>query len=170
MWSCIKTRKTHQSATNQIKCASLVHLSELFHLYVPSRSLRSSSDTKTFRIPHFKRKQHGGRAFAKVASQIWNNLPFLVRHSQSLESFRASQKTFLFRQYFDDQFSCVSVCVCACVCVCVVVCAWVFFLILLCNLLIVKRFEFHKVLQKYSFNQKQWFNYYWAPQFAYLFY
>ena len=104
-WLPVEQRIKYKSAC---LCYSVVngfapkYLSELFHIYVPSRSLRSSSDTKTFRIPHYKRKQHGGRAFATVASQTWNNLPFSVRHSQCLESFKTSLKTFLFQQYYDD--------------------------------------------------------------------
>ena len=37
----------------------------------------TSSDDRTFHIPFFKRKQHGGRAFCFPAVQVWNSLPFV---------------------------------------------------------------------------------------------
>ena len=49
----------------------------LSKIYLPSRYPRSSSDDRTFRIPTFKRKQHGGRAFCFSAVQTWNSLPLL---------------------------------------------------------------------------------------------
>ena len=45
------------------------YLVEPSQIYVPSRSLHSSSDDRTFGIPTFKRKQHGGRAFRFSAAQ-----------------------------------------------------------------------------------------------------
>ena len=42
---------------------------ELVPIYVPFITLRSSSDDRTFRIPTFKRKQHGGRALCFSAAQ-----------------------------------------------------------------------------------------------------
>ena len=75
------------------------YLAELVQIYVPSRSLRSSSDNRIFRIPFFKRKQHGGRAFCFSAAQIWNSLPFALRHSPSLPAFKTSLKTYLFKLF-----------------------------------------------------------------------
>ena len=73
------------------------YLSDLMNIYVPSRSLRSSADTKTFRIPKYKRQTHGGRAFTVSAALTWNSLPYSVRHSPTLSSFKSSLKTFLFK-------------------------------------------------------------------------
>ena len=39
------------------------YLSELLHVYTPSRTLRSSSDTRMLKIQQYKRKSHGFRAF-----------------------------------------------------------------------------------------------------------
>ena len=77
------------------------YLVELVYIYVPSRSLRSSSDDRTFRIPTFKRKQHGGRAFCFSSAQTWNSLPFVIRHSPSLAAFKTNLITRVFKQYFD---------------------------------------------------------------------
>jgi len=76
------------------------YLSDIFEIYTPSRSLRSATDDRIFRVPNYKRKKHGGRAFSSSAVQIWNSLPHHVRHSPSLPSFKTNLKTFLFQQHF----------------------------------------------------------------------
>ena len=78
------------------------YLSDLLHVYVPSRTLRSSADTRIFRLPNHRpnRKQHGERAFSYAAVHHWNNLPYTVRHCQSLSTFKTSLKTHLFSKHF----------------------------------------------------------------------
>ena len=76
------------------------YLSELLHLYSPSRSLRSSSDTRMLKIQRFNRKTHGFRTFSQFGPYIWNNLPQDIRHSATLSSFKSQLKTFLFSEYF----------------------------------------------------------------------
>ena len=61
-----------------------IYLSELLHLYTPSRHLRSSTDTRVFRIPSFRTKSFGQRFFSYKAPVIWNQLPVSVRHSTSV--------------------------------------------------------------------------------------
>ena len=78
------------------------YLADLVKIYVPSRSLRSSSDNRTFRIPTFNRKQHGGRAFCFYAVQTWNSLPFAFHHSPSHYALKTGLKTHLFIRYFDQ--------------------------------------------------------------------
>ena len=41
-----------------------IYLSKLLHLYIPSRQLRSSTDTRVFRIPSFRTKSCGQRSFS----------------------------------------------------------------------------------------------------------
>ena len=72
------------------------YLSELVHLYSPSRSLRSSSDTRMLKIQRSIRKTHGSRTFSHFGPHIWNNLPQDFRHSAILSSCRSQLKTFLF--------------------------------------------------------------------------
>ena len=43
--------------------AARLYLSELLHLYSPSRSLRSASDTRIFRVPRMGRKRWGRDPF-----------------------------------------------------------------------------------------------------------
>ena len=64
--------------------AARLNLSELLHLYTPSRQLRSSTDTRVFRIPSFRTKSCG------------------QRHSTSVSSFKSSLKTFLFLKTFSS--------------------------------------------------------------------
>ncbi len=42
-----------------------VYLSDLFQLYIPSRSLRSSS-AELLRVPNFKLRSFGGRVFSTI--------------------------------------------------------------------------------------------------------
>ena len=112
--------------------SSPAYLSELQHVYTPSRTLRSSSDNRMLEIQQYKRNTHGFRTFSCFGPHVWNSLPQDLRHCSTLLSFKAKLKTFLFSQYFhpniSTQFLLQSVCVCAraCVCVCVCVCVFVF--------------------------------------------
>ena len=69
------------------------YLSE--HVYTPSRTLRSSSDTRTLEIQQYKRKTHGFLTFSCFGPHIWNSLPQDLRHCSNLPSFKARLKTFL---------------------------------------------------------------------------
>ncbi|KAK7101509.1 hypothetical protein V1264_019884 [Littorina saxatilis] len=72
------------------------YLSDLLDVYSPSRSLRSSADTRLFRIPSARTKTYGQRTFSYQAPSIWNQLPHSLRHSTSMQSFKTSLKTHLF--------------------------------------------------------------------------
>ena len=74
--------------------------SELLHVYTPSRTLRSSSDTHMLEIQQYKRKTHGFGTFSCFGPHIWNSLPQDLRHCSTLSSFKAKLKTILFSQYF----------------------------------------------------------------------
>lgn len=90
--------KTASVCYNIISGSAPSYLSELVSLYTPSRSLRSSADTRLLRQGRFKRKSHGFRSFSIYAPQLWNSLPFQIRHSSSITSFKSSLKTYLFQQ------------------------------------------------------------------------
>ena len=47
------------------------YISELLHDYTPSRTLRSSSDTRMLEIQQYKRKTHGFRTFSYFGLNIW---------------------------------------------------------------------------------------------------
>ena len=50
------------------------YLSELLQVYTPSRTLRSSSDTRVLEIQQYKRKTRGFRTFSCFGPHIWNSL------------------------------------------------------------------------------------------------
>ena len=72
------------------------YLSGLLHLYPPSRSLRSASDIRIFRVPRMGRRTLREKSFQYIRTVIWNSLPLSVRHSSSFSSFKSKLKTRLF--------------------------------------------------------------------------
>ena len=79
-----------------------LYLSDLLCLCVPSRSLRSSADTRIFRIPTRKKKFQGQRAFSHLGPVTWTKLPYSVRHAQTQSKFRTQLKTILFRSVYES--------------------------------------------------------------------
>ena len=69
------------------------YLSDLLKFYIPSRQLRSSSDTRLLRIPSFCLKSFGQRKFSYQASVVLNSLPISLRHSNSTLAFKSALKT-----------------------------------------------------------------------------
>ena len=127
-WLPIKQRIEYKLSLLCFKIISYqapICLSELLHLYTPSRQLRSSTDTRVFRIPSFRTKSCGQRSFSYQAPVIWNQLPVSVSHSTSVSSFKSSLKTVLFLKTISSvslPWYATGVCVCVCVCVHVRVC------------------------------------------------
>ena len=76
------------------------YLSELLPLYSNLEKLRSASDLRKFAGGKYKRKTHGYRAFECYAPSFWNALPYEVRYSPSIETFKFRLKTYLFKRYF----------------------------------------------------------------------
>ena len=85
---------------NTITGSAPSYLFELLHLCSPSRSLRSSSDTRMLKLQRFNRKTHGFHIFSHFGPHIWNNLPQGIKQSVILSSFKSKLKTFLFSEYF----------------------------------------------------------------------
>ena len=74
-----------------------VYLFDLLRVYSPSRQLRSSSDSRTLRIPHIKTKTFGRRSFSYATSSVWSSLPRETRHIQTTTAFKTAYKTHLFK-------------------------------------------------------------------------
>ena len=67
-----------------------------------SHNLRSSNDTLLLQLPtHRTKVTMGDRAFSCAAPKIWNKLPFDIRNSQSVSSFKTRLKTHLFAEAFE---------------------------------------------------------------------
>ena len=86
---------------NVVSDTAPLYLSDLLCLYVPSRSLRSSADTRIFRIPTREKKFQGQRAFSHLGPVTWNKLPYSVRHAQTQSQFKTQLKTTLFRSVYE---------------------------------------------------------------------
>ena len=85
---------------NAINGSGPAYLSELLHVYTPSRTLRSPSHTRMLKTRKCKRKKHGFLTFSCFGPHIWNSLPQYLRHCSTLSSFKVKLKIFLFSQYF----------------------------------------------------------------------
>ena len=72
------------------------YLSDILDVYVPTRTLRSSTDDRTLIVPRTNLVKYGERSFSVQAPRNWNKLPANVRHCPSLSSFKTSLKTHLF--------------------------------------------------------------------------
>ena len=78
-----------------------LYLSDLLRLYVPSRLLRSSADTRIFRLPKRKKKLQGQHAFCHLGPVTWNKIPYSVRCAQTQSQFKTQLKTTLFRSVYE---------------------------------------------------------------------
>ncbi len=56
-----------------------VYLTELLHLYQPSRSLRSQNQGLTLIIPRTNSVKAGNQMFSKVGPTLWMTLPKNIR-------------------------------------------------------------------------------------------
>ena len=118
---------------NAIIGSASSYFSELLHLYSPSRSLRSSSDTRMLKIQRFNHKPHCFLTFSHSGPHIWNNLPQAIRLLLLSLPSKANSRHFSSQNIavkphclHSCQFvQCVCVCVCVCVCLCVCVCVYV---------------------------------------------
>ena len=97
-WLPVQKRIKHKICSicyTTLTGASLKYMSELVNVYIPSRCLRSSSDSRTLTIA-FVRTKVRRRSFAYQRPATWNELPFDLRHKDSLSTFKGALKTYLF--------------------------------------------------------------------------
>ena len=99
-WLPVSSRIDYKISTlcfNTFTNSSLVYIAQLLPVYTPSRHLRSSSDTRTLRIPFVKTKSFSQKAFSFTDPAQWNLLPYRLRHSESSPAFKTALKPHLFR-------------------------------------------------------------------------
>ena len=100
-WLPVPKRIDHKMLSLAYGCVNDTapsYLKELIPMHVPSRGLRSSSQSR-LRVPSIeghKKKSFGARSFECAAPQLWNGLPLVLREANSRESFKRQLKTFLF--------------------------------------------------------------------------
>ena len=76
-----------------------IYLTELLHQYIPTRSLRSSTQ-HLLEVPSYRLDTFGGRAFATAGPVLWNALPGAIKTAASVDIFKKQLKTHLFQQTF----------------------------------------------------------------------
>ena len=74
-------------------------VSDLVCVYSPSRQLRSSSDSRTLRLPYIKTKTFGYRSFSHAAPSVWNSLPHKIGRIRPSAAFKTALESHLFRSY-----------------------------------------------------------------------
>ena len=79
----------------ELRAYSISVLISTYHLI---RQLRSSSDTSILCIPTIRTHSLGQRSFSFAAPAVWNTLPYKIRSSNTISSFRSSLIAYLFQQ------------------------------------------------------------------------
>ena len=72
------------------------YLSDMLRYRSYSRSLKSASQ-KRLVVHRTSMKTYGDRAFSIAGPKLWNQLPLSIRELSSVDSFKKSLKTYLFR-------------------------------------------------------------------------
>ena len=101
-WLPVKFRVDYKIAVLTFKCLNGLapqYLSDLIHVYVPSRSLRSASQN-LLETKLTKFKTLGDRSFSFTAPCIWNSLPFELRSEKSIDTFKKKLKTHYFKEAY----------------------------------------------------------------------
>ena len=101
-WFLVRARISYKTAClcfNAITSSTPAYFSEL---YSASRSLRSSAETRLLKIPLFKCKTKGDRAFSYFGPSVWNSLPLHIRNATTIDTFKSALKTSLFNLQKSD--------------------------------------------------------------------
>ena len=76
------------------------YITDLLRDHRPSRSLRSS-DAGLLVIPFTRSTFLSERSFQIAGPRLWKKLPFYVRNSDTVDTFKTKLKTLLFKEHFD---------------------------------------------------------------------
>ena len=94
--------KTACLCFNTFTSSTPAYLSDLLYLYSPSRSLRSGADIRLLKIPLYRCKTKGNRAFSYFGPSVWNSLPLHIRNATTIDTFKPALKTYLFNLQESD--------------------------------------------------------------------
>jgi len=78
-----------------------IYIQEMLKLRENQRSLRSS-DKLLLDMPKTRLKTVGDKSFSVYAPKVWNKLPFDIKSSHSVDSFKVKLKTHLFKSIYVD--------------------------------------------------------------------
>ena len=105
--SCLYSDRIYSNSNAYVRhkymCSLMLHL---IHPYTSSRNTRRSTPKLKFlHTPTFDRRvhksiKHFSNSFSHYAPVLWNSLPFQIRNSPSVASFRKNLKTHLFNSSF----------------------------------------------------------------------
>jgi len=104
-WLPIEQRIKFKLATlthNTLCSIQPAYLHSLLNYHTPTRSLRSAN-ANLLSVPRV-RTTFASRGFSVAAPAIWNSLPFGIRDSSSIHTFRRLLKTHCFQQAFGQGF------------------------------------------------------------------
>jgi len=105
-WLPVRQRIRYKILLLTFKCLlgqAPSYLSELLELYVPTRSLRSSSSSQNLlRERRSKLKRCGDRAFAVCAPKLWNKLPESLHTITTLNAVKSILKTYIYKDSFNE--------------------------------------------------------------------
>ena len=61
-----------------------------------------NADTCLLKIPLYKCKTNGDRAFSYFGPSVWNSLPLHIRDATTIDTFKSALKTYLFNLQESD--------------------------------------------------------------------
>ena len=102
-WLPITQRIKYKIIVLTYKCINNLapkYLTELVTLRTAARRTRSTDDNLKIETPRTKLVTAGDRAFISASPHLWNKLPYALRATDSLETFKCRLKTHLFKEYF----------------------------------------------------------------------
>ena len=103
-WLPIKQRIDYKIALLTFNCLHGLapqYLIELIELYVPTRTLRSSSECMLVERSA-RTVRYGQRSFSYYAPKLWNRLPKQIRDCDNKNDFKGLLKTFLFTEAYSS--------------------------------------------------------------------
>ena len=90
------------SVYKSLNGTSPCYLAQKLHYRSHTRSLRSVSNELSMQPRSFT-KTYGDRAFAVHAPREWNKIPYEIRKSDTISSFKRSLKTYLFTKFSNNR-------------------------------------------------------------------
>ena len=104
-WLPIHQRIKYKVALLCFKCIhnlAPIYLQNLLEIYTPSRCLRSSNDNFLLKKVSMQYKSYGEKSFSFYGPIVWNSLPFDLRSTSQLSTFKKQLKTFLFKKAYSE--------------------------------------------------------------------
>ena len=102
-WLPVVDRTQYTILLLTFKCIEKIapkYLVDLIKKHTASCTARSAKDDLLLEIKRTRLVTAGDRSFVHVAPRLWNELPYSLRASNSVETFKSLLKIFLFRKHF----------------------------------------------------------------------